>query len=139
MAAVRRISLFRREVRETVSLAAIELLLASASRISEGQVAGDGRYYGSTMLTIDVDRLGEQVSDAGDVSTAARLAHVMEGEPEVHARAARLALEEARRICGRRLRRAEADVRVRCDGTSVFVDVDVEAEVLARAVPVPGS
>lgn len=128
MAAVRRIALFRREIRESISPVAIEVLLASATRISEGQVAADGRYYGSTMLTIDLERVRDRVCDVCDVATAARLAQLLRQEPTVQQRTGRLALEEARRISGRALRRAEADIRVRSEGARVFIDVDVEAE-----------
>jgi len=134
MAAVRRISLFRREIRESVSPAAMEVLFASASRISEGQVGQDGRYYGSTVLTIDLEQLAPHVSDPSSVSTATRLARVLEAEPEVQQQAGRMALEEAARIAGARLRRAEVDVRVRFEGTRVFIDIDVEA---AAPMPVP--
>ena len=50
MAAARRISLIRREIRESVSPAALDLMLAGAGRISEGNVSGR-HYFGSTMLT----------------------------------------------------------------------------------------
>ena len=128
MAVARRISLFRREVIERVSPAAIEVLFTASARISEGQVARDGRYYGSTMLTIDLESLRDHVADRCEATTAARLSKAMEEERSIHEAAARLALEEARRIAGRRLRRVEADVRVRTEGTKVFIDVDVEAD-----------
>jgi hypothetical protein len=136
MAAARRISLFRRRIVETVSPAAVEVLIARAARISEGQVARDGRYYGSTMLTIDLERIQDQLSEVCDVATATRLARLIEQQPEVHEAAARLALQEARRVAGRRLRRVEADVRVRTEGVRVFIDVDVEAD--ASLLPAAG-
>jgi hypothetical protein len=128
MAAVRRIGLFRREIRESLDPAAVEVLLASATRISEGQVGPDGRFYGSTMLTIDLERIRPQVKDACDVATAARLAALLEAAAALHERLGRLAVSEARRIAGSGLRRPEADLRVRTEGTRVFIDIDVEAE-----------
>lgn len=136
MAAVRRIGLFRREIRESLDPAAVEVLLSSATRISEGQVGPDGRFYGSTMLTIDLDRIRPQVRDACDVATAARLAALLEGEAALHERLGRLAVGEARRIAGRGLRRPEADLRVRTEGTRLFIDIDVEAET--QVAPVAG-
>jgi len=131
MAVVRRIGLFRREIKESLNPAAIEVLVAGASRISEGQVGADGRFYGSTMLTIDLDRLRPQIHDACDVSTAARLAALLEGESALHQQLARLAANEARRIAGSGLRRVEVDLRVRCEGARVYIDIDVEAETAA--------
>jgi len=136
MAAVRRIGLFRREIRESLDPAAVEVLLASATRISEGQVGPDGRFYGSTMLTIDLERIRPQVRDACDVATAARLAALLEAEVTLHERLGRLAVSEARRIAGSGLRRPEADLRVRTEGRRVFIDVDVEAET--QVVPAAG-
>jgi hypothetical protein len=133
MAAVRRISFFRRQVQESINPAVIELLLGDAARISEGQMAADGRYYGSTMLTIDLERLEPRVCDACDVGTAARLTRLLEHEPTLEQRSGQLALQEARRISGRDLRRAEADVRVRSEGLRVFVDVDLQAETARPA------
>jgi hypothetical protein len=133
MAAVRRVGLFRREITESVSPAALEVLLATAGRISEGQLSREGRYYGSTILTIDLEQLGAYVQDRCDAATAARLAAVLEHETELHQAAARLALTEAQRIAGRPLRKVEADVQVRTEGSRVLVDVDVEG--VAGAIP----
>ena len=133
MAAVRRIGLFRREIRESLDPAAVEVLLASATRISEGQVGPDGRFYGSTMLTIDLERVRPRVRDACDVATAVRLAALLETETALHERLGRLAVSEARRIASSGLRRPEADLRVRVEGTRVFIDIDVEAETQAPA------
>lgn len=131
MAAVRRISLFRREIRESIPPAGVELLLDHAARISEGQVAADGRYYGSTMLTIALEQLQGAICDSCDVSTAEHLARLLEAAPEVQEQTCRLALAEACRIAGRRLQRVEADMRVRWEGTRVFVDIDVEGHPMA--------
>ena len=137
MAAARRIRLFRRHIVESVSPAAVDVLVESAARISEGQVAADGRYYGSTMFTIDLERLQDRVCEVCDVVAARRIVQLMESQNEVHRAVARLALQEARRVSGRWLRRVEADVKFRATGSRVFIDVDVEAE--ASAHPVAGS
>ena len=131
MAFVRRVSLFRREIIESISPAALELLLGSAGRISEGQISG-GRYYGSTMLTIDLDRIRGVVQDACDVATAARLAQLLAAEPRVGQLVKELALREARRIAARSLELVEAELRVRTEGTRVCVDMDVEGIFASR-------
>lgn len=132
MAYVRRIGIFRREIRESVSPAALDLLLASAERISEGQIAAE-RYLGSTMLTVDLTRVHGVVQDACDVATAARLARHLEGEPHVKLALQELALKEARRIASCPLELVDAEVRVRVEGTRLFLDVDVEGALQVSA------
>lgn len=125
MAFVRRVGLFRREIIESVSPAGLEVLLDGAGRISEGQITG-GRYFGSTMLTIDLDVLRAVVQDPCDVGTAARLARHLADEPRVKQIIRGLALREARRIAARPLVLVEAELRVHTEGTRVFLDMDLE-------------
>jgi hypothetical protein len=125
MAFVRRVSLFRREIRESISPAALDVLLSSAGRISEGQLSGE-RYYGSTMLTIDLTRIQGRVRDVCDVATAARLSRHMNEEQDARGVVRRIALEEACRVAGRQIALLEAEVRVRAEGQLIYVDVDLE-------------
>lgn len=133
MAVVRRVGLFSREIIERLSLAGVEMLLSRVTKLSEGQVLGDDRYYGSTMLTLDVRELDETVRDTCDVATAMRLARLLAHSEAVADRVRGLAHAEAMRIADRPLDAAEIDVRVRAEGSWLFVDVDVEARVLAAA------
>ena len=73
MALARRVSLFEREVAVRLAPVAIELLHAAARSLTEGELVGDG-YAGSTMLTIDLLRTRERISDPPDASTALRVA-----------------------------------------------------------------
>ena len=126
MATVRQVSLFRREIREGVSPAGFELLLSAASTISEGQITAGGRYYGSTMLTLDLRQAHCWIRDACDMATALRLTQLLEKEPHLIGAVRKVALDEARRLAGRELGQLEADVRARADGCRIFLDVDVE-------------
>jgi hypothetical protein len=126
MAAVRRVSLFRREIRELVSPAGFDALLRSSSRISEGRPQPGGRYFGSTMITLDLGHAREWVRDACDVATALRLARLMEQDAEVLGRVRSIAIEEACRLARLPMERLEVDIRVRPDGCRVFIDADVE-------------
>ncbi|HEX4459216.1 MAG TPA: hypothetical protein VIA18_14660, partial [Polyangia bacterium] len=71
MARAARVTLFEREVRERLSVAAIDLVLERARILSEGKRAASPtaaqRYFGSTMVTIDVAELAELVRDPCDV------------------------------------------------------------------------
>lgn len=128
MAVARRVSLFEREIRIRLSSPAIDVLFDAAAVLSEGQVDGGG-YYGSTMITIDVGRVGPLVSDSCDAATARRVADLMTGDDRVTAAARRIAVTEgaARATCA--LLDPQVDVRVGVSGAHVHLDVDVEADV----------
>ena len=129
MAFARRVSLFRRQIVESLSPAGLELLLASSNRISEGQVTSRGRYYGTTMLTIDLEHTGEKVQDVQDVSTASRLARHMEQEPAALQQVVRLAVREAGNVAGSPIRKPAAEVEIKVEGHKILVDVDLEGNV----------
>ena len=125
MAKVRQVGLFSREITERLSIAGVEMLLSMASKLSEGQLSGNA-FYGSTMLTLDLRQLGGRVKDACDVATAMRLARLIGSNNAVLDRIRALALEEATRIAGCAIDSAGIDIRVRAEGSWVFIDADVE-------------
>lgn len=130
MARATRITLFEREVRERLSRAALDVVFARAERLSEGQRSQRGAreaYFGSTMLTIDLASFADVFRDACDAGTAHRLAALFEADSTVPRRIRELALREAARIAGARLKDVRTQVAVRAQGAKVFVDVDVEA------------
>jgi hypothetical protein len=127
MAKAQRVGLFARQIIETVSATGIELLLGSATCLSEGQLAADGRYYGSSMITIDLGALSARVSDPCDAATAARLARRIREDPAMRARCAAHAGTAAGQIARGPLRSVQTEVQVRAEGCMVYVDVDVEA------------
>jgi len=130
MAIARRVSLFEREIRIRLSSSAIDILFDTASVLSEGQV-DEGGYYGSTMITVDVGRVGSLVSDSCDAATARRVADLMTGDDRVVAAARRVAVAEGVTRARGTLVDPQIDVRVRAAGAHVHLDVDVEADVAA--------
>jgi hypothetical protein len=127
---VERIALFEREVRERPSRAALELVFRRAEVMSEGQRAiRDGRavYFGSTMLTLDLETLAPSLREACDAGTARRLAALLSGDPSITARVKTIATREAMRLAGGRLRTIATEMKVSARGARVFIDVDVEA------------
>ena len=131
MARVQRITLFEREVREKLSRAALELLLARLEVLSEGQRThrnGRDLYFGSTMMTADLARLTDVVRDDPDEPTAVRLVKVLEGDDTARARLLAIAVKEANRIACVPLVRVETHLAIRADVHRVYADVDVEAE-----------
>ena len=130
MARASRVTLFEREIREKLSVAAIEILLERARILSEGKRSAAptarARYFGSTMITVDVGALADVRARA--VRRALRRAR-RRAHPRRRARhQARAQDRRARSRAARRrpVRVRAGDVRVRAQGTFVYLDVDVE-------------
>jgi hypothetical protein len=129
-AAARRVSLYEREIRIHLGTAAIEVLFAVAEVLSEGQRDGR-RYFGSTMITIDLGRARALVRDACDAADAQRVAALLEKDARVQARARALAAEAAAKGAGAALSRLDAELHVGTEGSCVHIDLDVEGETAA--------
>jgi hypothetical protein len=129
IARVQRIALFEREVRERLSRAALDLVFERAEVMSEGQRTtrqGQPVYFGSTMLTIDLEALAPQLRESCDAGTARHLAALIASDAAVAARVKGVAGREAARIVGGRLKAIATEVKVSARGARVFIDVDVE-------------
>ena len=136
MALVRRVSLFEREVTVRLAPAAIELLHDASSTLTEGELVGDG-YAGSTMLTIDLQRARDRISDSPDASTAQRVAMLYAGDERCREHARRIAAEEARRMAGCELSVLSVDVESRARGPELHLSLNVEAQRERRAASPP--
>lgn len=130
MARATRVGLFEREVRERLSLAALELLLERAEVLSEGQRSTSPTaahaYFGSTMITIDVARLGHLFRDPCDARSAARVAELLQEDGRFTRMVQGLAAREAQRLAGGTVRVRPGELHVRSEGTFVYLDIDVE-------------
>jgi hypothetical protein len=131
MAAATRVTLFARELRERLSPAGVEILLDAAEVLSEGQrVAAAGsaaRFYGSTMLTIDLARVHAVLREPCDAVLAAQAARHLATDARVLARLRAIAQAEASRLCGAAVTLCATEPRVRVQGTIVHLDLDLEA------------
>jgi hypothetical protein len=127
MALARRVSLFQREVAVRLAPVAIDLLHGAARVLTEGELAGDA-YAGSTMLTIDLRRTADRISDPPDASTAERLAKLYGADERCRERARRVALAEAARRAGCPLAAPHVDVESRARGAELHLSVNVEAQ-----------
>ena len=129
MAKVKRVSLFVRRISESLSAAGIEILLAKATKLSEGQLNPNGPLL--RQHHADPGSLRDQRGDPGSLRStgpAQRLAAYLAEDPQLLEAVAKLARQEACRIAGAPLPRLETDIRVRAEAMWIFVDVDVEAE-----------
>ncbi len=127
MALARRVSLFEREVAVRLAPVAVELLHGSARTLSEGEWAGDV-YAGSTMMTVDLSRTTDLISDPPDASTALRVAFLYAADERCRDHARRIAVSEARRLAGNDLAIPHIDVESRARGPEVHLSLNVEAQ-----------
>ncbi|HEX2574226.1 MAG TPA: hypothetical protein VH877_32060 [Polyangia bacterium] len=135
MAKTARVTLFEREIRERLSQPAVELLFERAQVLSEGErvrgIQGGETFYGSTMLTIDLAAATSWVRESCDEEAAHRVAALMASDARV-ARCLRQIIDrEVCRLVGRMLEKLHTDVRLRTEGTRIYVDVDFEGALPA--------
>ncbi len=130
MARAVRVTLFEREIREKLSVAALEILLERARILSEGKRSGAATakraWFGSTMLTLDLADVGDLVREPCDARSAARVADLIRDDARVTRRVQKIAEREAQRLADGPVRVRTSEVRVRAEGCVVFLDVDVE-------------
>lgn len=126
MVMTRRVSLFEREVSLRLAPVAIELIHGNARVLSEGTVA-NSTYTGSTMLTVDLARAADRISDPPDASTALRVAVLYASDERCRNEARRLAVTEARKLAGCDISAPLVDLESRARGTEVHLSLDVEA------------
>jgi hypothetical protein len=133
MATTRKVALFEREIRIKLSPAALDLLFDAAEVLSEGQRHGE-RYFGSTMITIDLTKLAPVVREDCDAASAKRVAELLAADARVVARAKHLAAADAGERAGGPLREPLVELKARHAGSRVQLDLDVEGDLDPRVV-----
>lgn len=133
-ARVERIRLIHREIRESLSPGAIDLLFAHGELVVEGSPAvaaesGSGRIYATVMLTIELARCAERVREPVDAATAERLAELMRVSPSVQVKLAELARPHLARLASAPPDTLELAVEptVRSDRMQLLIDGDAVA------------
>jgi hypothetical protein len=127
MAMTRRVSLFERDIHVRLATAAVDILMDGARVLSEGEVTG-GKFAGSTMVTIDLEKSKHRVSDPLTAATATRVAALYTDDDRARAKARRLATSEARRTAKCELMRPQVDVEASAVGTRLHLSINVEAD-----------
>ena len=129
-ARVQKVQLIRREIRETLSPSALEVLWRHGEHVVEGgEEVGSRpgqRFYATVMVTFDLRRCAAYFREPADVATAERLAELLIGSPRVQKKLVELARPELARLAqvpGDRLR-IELDHHARAEGTQVLIDGD---------------
>lgn len=127
---VTRTAVFRVSEHDCLSRDAEEAIFQHAVVLSEGVQSGD-RFSGSSMISVDLNRLAHLFREPLDRAGLDRLRRSMEKSVRVHLRAIRIARNEAlQRTGGVELGTFEAHVSVGIVGTELKLDVDLDAPVL---------
>lgn len=144
---VRRIPLIRREIRESLSDNALELLFGSAELLVEGDrdlagertgsnwsEAGD-RAYATVMVTLDLTTCASLLREPADEATAERVAELMRGSASVRRQLIELARPELAQLVDAppRALRIELLPVVRVAGTRILIDGDVVVSLRSRS------
>ncbi|MBA3464912.1 MAG: hypothetical protein H0T46_33570 [Deltaproteobacteria bacterium] len=123
----RRVSLFAREVTVKLAPVAVDLLHSAARMLTEGEMTGN-IYTGSTMMTVDLARAVDRISDSPDATTAQRVAFLYAADERCRDHARRIAVAEARRNAGCDLSVPHVDVESRAKGPELHLSINVEAQ-----------
>lgn len=132
MVLARRVSLFERAVSVRLAPIAAELIHGAAQMQTEGGITGD-LYSGSTMMTVDLARAIDKISDPPDATTALRVAVLYASDARCRIEARKLAFDEACRIAGCDLTAPLVDLESRSRGTEVHLSMDFEARRAPRS------
>ena len=108
-----------------------ELLFSHAEVLSEGSCRGGAQkadsYFGSTMISIELDRLRPFLRGELDGEARRALFDAIDGSVRVRLRALRLArAEAARRVPNRVLGTAYVETKIRMTAKQLHIDVDLE-------------
>ena len=141
-ARVQRIPLIRREIRESLSERALDILFASSELIVEGDRDLDRRFaeanraYATVMTTISLENSAQLLRDPPDAATAERVVELMRGSPAVRGRLIELARPELAALLGAEPHslRIELMPVVRREDTRILIDGDAVVSLRAQSV-----
>ena len=109
---------------------AIAELFRSAVVLTEGGLDGAARWYGSIMITFDLDRFATRCRDMETLEDLDAVVDAVEGSVRVRVRAHRMACSEIyRRFPDRDVGTAQLWSRFSRDGTELLLDIDLEAPI----------
>ncbi|GAB5549890.1 MAG: hypothetical protein RLO52_30010 [Sandaracinaceae bacterium] len=128
----RRVRALHRGDRSALTRQAIDELFRAAEILTEGGLDGDPgeRWYGSIMITFDLDNLCRRCRGLDDAEELDRVVDAIESSVRVRIRAHRMVCREVyRRFPDRPVGTAQLESAFRRDGTLLLLDVDLEVPV----------
>jgi len=133
----RRVRALHRGDRAALTRQAIDELFRSAEILTEGGLDGDpgDRWYGSIMITFDLDGLRRRCRGLDDPEELESVVEMIQASVRVRIRAHRMVCQEVyRRFPDRAVGTAQLESSFRRDGTLLLLDVDLEVPVAAGSM-----
>lgn len=132
---MRKVALIRREVREYLPPSTVEVLLSEGETVVEGGTelvpgGGSSRVFATVMVTACLARLADRFRDPPDAATAARVAELLEGHPDLAPKLAARIRSRLPELAGDPTAsqwEIVVDAQVRVEGTAVLIDADIVA------------
>ncbi len=129
-ARARKIRAWNRGRRGVLSEPAIAELFRSAEVLTEGGLDDGARWYGSIMITFDLERFARRCRDMETPQDLDAVVDAVEGSVRVRVRAHRMACSEIyRRFPDRDVGTAQLWSRFSRDGCQLLLDIDLEAPI----------
>jgi hypothetical protein len=130
LAKATRAPIFIERRHRVLSREAEEILFEHAEVLTEGAAGRNGRsasFFGSTMITIDLDRVSSRLRGLDEPGMREALRDAVASSARVRLRAMRLACAEvARRVPERTFGTAQVEIRASLLGSRLHLDVDLE-------------
>jgi hypothetical protein len=143
---VKRIPLIRREIRESLSDNALEILFCAAELLVEGardlepgQLTDDRRAYATVMVTIDLAHSAALLRERADEATAERVAELMRGSNAVRRRLIELARPKLAKLVDAPARSLRIELLPAIRTADARILIDGDAVVSLRSVKAAGS
>jgi hypothetical protein len=136
MVSARKVTLFRREIKEWISPPAIEILIGAAEVIAEGSFdtseTDNPLFLGSILIKVDLETCGAYIQDPLDASAARRLAQMILSDQIAREVLTELALREAERAAGCALFELQTDMGATHQGNELRISIELEGLVRQR-------
>jgi hypothetical protein len=139
-ARVEKVSLIRREIRESLSPNAVELLFARAEKVVEsGQDSSGDAVYATVMVTIDLSQLEALAREPADAATAHRLVELVQKDRGVASRMKQFARPYLCELAESSvdLKQIKIDLRVRSEAATLLIDADAMVSLERTSVGAP--
>lgn len=136
MVSARKVSLFRREIKEWISPPAFEILIGAAEVIAEGSFDTSETdhpiFLGSIQINVPLSACATYIQDPLDAAAARRLAQMILSDRIAREVLAELALREAERSAGCALFELQTEMDASHQGDELRISIDVEGLVRQR-------
>lgn len=136
MVSTRKVSLFRREIKERISPPAFEILIGAADVIAEGSFdtseTDTPLFLGSILIKVDLSACDSFIRDPLDAAAAKRLTQMILSDPIAREVLAELALREAERSAGCALFELQTEMDASHHGNELRISIELEGLVNQR-------